>query len=204
MLGMTTTKICPTCHIEKDLELFIKPSLWNCKECSNRWTNEYRRKKREARLAANPKPVRTSKPCKVCEVDKPFSEFNYANRARGVLSSYCKPCQSKLGNAHRATYSPDRTKDKCVRLRTTVNWFFAQLERQNHVCAICGNPETQKHGTNGSQKIRSLAIDHDHATGNVRGLLCFRCNTALYQIEKNGRDWPHKAVAYLDSYLKET
>ena len=39
---------------------------------------------------------------------------------------------------------------------------------QNHVCAIC-------HGTG----ARRLAVDHDHATGKVRGLLCSNCNAGI-------------------------
>ena len=46
---------------------------------------------------------------------------------------------------------------------------YAQLlERQGGVCAICGNPP--KAGG------RRLDVDHDHATGEVRGLLCWTCN----------------------------
>jgi len=43
------------------------------------------------------------------------------------------------------------------------------LAAQGGTCAICDSPP-------GS---RRLAIDHDHATGVVRGLLCPRCNTGL-------------------------
>ncbi|MBE3042995.1 endonuclease VII domain-containing protein [Candidatus Bathyarchaeota archaeon] len=42
-------------------------------------------------------------------------------------------------------------------------------DAQNHVCVICG-------GTNGKKR---LAVDHDHRTGVIRGLLCNRCNQAL-------------------------
>jgi hypothetical protein len=43
------------------------------------------------------------------------------------------------------------------------------LEAQGGHCALCPN----------TPKTRRLHVDHDHATGKVRGLLCHRCNRAL-------------------------
>lgn len=40
---------------------------------------------------------------------------------------------------------------------------------QGGVCAICG----------GTDKSKRLAIDHDHASGKIRGLLCGKCNISL-------------------------
>lgn len=48
------------------------------------------------------------------------------------------------------------------------------LENQNGVCAICN--KTCKSG-------RELAIDHDHITNEVRGLLCMNCNNGIGRFE---------------------
>jgi hypothetical protein len=59
------------------------------------------------------------------------------------------------------------------------------LNEQGGGCAICGNPP----------KSRRLHVDHDHKTGKVRGLLCFRCNRALPNYVTN--DWMIAATEYL-------
>ena len=58
------------------------------------------------------------------------------------------------------------------------------LETQKHVCAICGQPE--KHKSKSSQRnIKSLCVDHNHITGNVRKLLCSSCNTIIGMCNEN-------------------
>lgn len=47
------------------------------------------------------------------------------------------------------------------------------LNLQGGGCAICGAFPTE----------RSLAVDHDHDTGRIRGLLCMRCNTGIGHFE---------------------
>ena len=51
------------------------------------------------------------------------------------------------------------------------------LEQQGGVCAICGKGETVIDKKTGL--VRSLSVDHNHINGNVRGLLCNKCNRAL-------------------------
>lgn len=46
---------------------------------------------------------------------------------------------------------------------------------QNGLCAICSKPETMKY----KNKIRELCVDHNHTTGKIRKLLCYKCNLGL-------------------------
>lgn len=60
------------------------------------------------------------------------------------------------------------------------------LKKQNGVCAICSN--TNDNG-------RRLAVDHDHQTGQIRGLLCNGCNRALGFVERP--EWIKLAGTYI-------
>lgn len=67
------------------------------------------------------------------------------------------------------------------------------LRQQGGLCAICGKAEAilTRYGA-----TRRLAVDHDHLTNVVRGLLCYRCNTTLGQYELR-----REAI---DAYLERT
>jgi hypothetical protein len=58
---------------------------------------------------------------------------------------------------------------------------------RGHVCWICG----------AAPRTRALHVDHDHATGALRGLLCYRCNRALP--DYLGAPWLRQAADYLDA-----
>jgi hypothetical protein len=60
----------------------------------------------------------------------------------------------------------------------TVEQYDAMHEAQRGLCAICGRPERSLGGVKGKTPS-PLAIDHDHCTGKIRGLLCSFCNRAL-------------------------
>lgn len=76
----------------------------------------------------------------------------------------------------------------------TLDEYNQMLKDQNGVCAICGLVETSKdHRT---QEVRGLAVDHDHSTGMVRGLLCTRCNTAIGLLSDDPK-LLLKAISYL-------
>lgn len=62
----------------------------------------------------------------------------------------------------------------------TIETYNEMLESQNLACAIC---ETAPCGTDTHRKAKNLAVDHDHTTKKVRGLLCDLCNRALGQFQ---------------------
>lgn len=76
-----------------------------------------------------------------------------------------------------------------------LNDYIQMAVEQDNKCAICGQPETQERGG----KVKALAVDHDHKTGAVRGLLCSSCNTALGKFQDN-KTYLASAIAYLDKY----
>jgi len=64
----------------------------------------------------------------------------------------------------------------------TPSQYDQLLQAQHNQCAICGNTPKQR-----------LHVDHDHATGVVRGLLCADCNTKV--------DWHAKYALAASQYL---
>lgn len=63
------------------------------------------------------------------------------------------------------------------------------LASQNGLCAICAQPER-------SRRYKTLSVDHCHASGAIRGLLCSHCNRAL-GLFKDSVDVLMGAVRYL-------
>lgn len=114
-----------------------------------------------ARKAAGETPP--SQVCRTCETRKPAAEFRKNYRRESCLDFDCHDCVSDRNRLTRFGITPDE--------------FREMLIRQNGVCAICGRPERPVDPRNG--RIKSLAVDHDHESGAVRGLLCQNCNKGI-------------------------
>ena len=142
---------------------------------------------RKANRIVDPRPSRHvpvgKKWCPQCKQAKPLDEFPTSN---GQPFNYCEPCHNK-----RARESVERhhgsTRNKHLRDRYGIDDADVQrmVEEQGGFCAIClvGKPEH---------------VDHDHATGKIRGILCFNCNGGLGQF-KDRADVLRNAVTYLEA-----
>lgn len=94
----------------------------------------------------------------------------------------------------------DRQKKyRYARFRMTCAEYDKLFFVQGGLCAICGQPENKK-AKNG--KAKRLAVDHSHATGKVRGLLCHRCNVSLGNFEDRS-DLLRLAADYLEYHAKQ-
>lgn len=79
-------------------------------------------------------------------------------------------------------------KDFVTDLDAALEYYDQQFEKQHGVCAMCKQASE-----------RRLSVDHDHRTGELRGLLCRKCNLMVGHFEL----MPDEILEYLkdwDSY----
>lgn len=74
----------------------------------------------------------------------------------------------------------------------TIEQYEKMSVEQKHVCAICEKPETAVF----MGSVKNMAVDHCHETGEVRSLLCTRCNT-LIGMARDNPDILYSAIDYL-------
>lgn len=113
------------------------------------------------------------KRCSKCREEKPASEFFKQKESSDGLYSYCKPCNAIAQRQKREGNAALAVKERNYMLKTkygiSEEKYLEMVSAQNGVCAICFKPDGG----------RRLAVDHCHATGAVRGLLCGNCNWAI-------------------------
>lgn len=90
---------------------------------------------------------------------------------------------------------------KCVNLKKAygINYidYLKLLEKYNYLCACCGKKEEGLHNRGKETVELSLAVDHCHKTGKIRGLLCSKCNKAIGLLGDT-LEGVQKAVKYLE------
>lgn len=138
-----------------------------------------------------------TKICYRCLVSKPTTAFNRNRSKRDGLQAACRSCDKLL---HKTNYNYDRKRhqlmSKLSRRKCSLTKFEAMKKKQKNRCAICRRPERKINKTTG--KAISLSIDHNHATGQIRGLLCWSCNLVIGHMNDEP-ELLRKAIEYLET-----
>lgn len=147
------------------------------------------------------------KKCSDCKKEKEISQFYIRRISPDGYGVYCKTCDNKKSAEYR------KKNDKEIKVRRkifrdnnkellrfrklkskrgiTKEQYEELLKSQNYRCAICSK-KAEDH-------YRPLALDHDHTTGKIRGILCDNCNRCLGLLKDN-KIILQKALEYLDKY----
>jgi len=154
-----------------------------------------------------------TKTCSTCYVEKTVDQFNKQSVRPDGLDIKCKSCSREFhakrykdpairkkllgAGARWRERNPDADADKTLRRKygITLEQYNELYELQGGVCALCKKGETTKRRKKGEGRER-LAVDHCHDTGRVRGLLCFKCNTAIGSLGDTEED-ARRVVEYL-------
>lgn len=114
------------------------------------------------------------KKCSKCGKKKFLNKFYKNKWSKNGYHHYCKECHSENSKLKYASDLEFRKKRKDYRLKYKYNLDSDNVnnirEGQNNKCCICNNPFHSE---------RTIFIDHNHKNGNVRGLLCPKCNNIL-------------------------
>lgn len=189
-----TEQRCGTCRTIKPADSFARkrgrPSGLSaeCKDCEATYRKEYNQRpavkvqKRiyQRQFAQTPKGKAYAK-------DYNRSENGKATRKRAAIKlASTEEGQKRLKKYKREHFQrvkqipEQRRKMKDRQLRRAFGITYDDYERmyaaQNGVCAICGRPPKKAHH-------HHLQVDHDHATGQIRALLCGSCNRGLGNLQ---------------------
>jgi len=117
--------------------------------------------------------------CNNCKNNLPLDSFGSDKTRKDKKSIYCLQCRADLARTARyAKPERGRSYSRFRRYGITNEQYNDLFDAQNGQCAICG---TDKPGRNHP----TLYVDHNHTTGQVRGLLCCDCNLILGQAKEN-------------------
>jgi hypothetical protein len=120
------------------------------------------------------------KTCTKCELEKPLKEFSqYTEKGIKKHRARCKLCRSE-DQKNRYKQNPDVHRAYLLKQKygITLDDYDELIEKQGGKCAICGTDKPNGHH-------KRFVVDHNHETGEVRGLLCNNCNSALGYFQDN-------------------
>jgi hypothetical protein len=138
------------------------------------------------------RPAHTRGLCKSC-YNKRLLKSNtvYAQKQRQNHAEWVKKNLAKSKEYHRQynqKIAPEKKRDSQLKRNYGISLLEYQklFKKQNGKCAICSK-----------RSDKTLHVDHDHKTGRIRGLLCFRCNYGLGYFKDNLKQFK-QIVKYLE------
>lgn len=128
-----------------------------------------------------------TKICSRCKKEKPLSEFPW-NKKKARPLARCYKCRRKEYIGNENTKQRLRNRNLIKSYGITLEEYNLLFLKQGGKCLICGIHQRDLK--------QSLNIDHEHITGNIRGLLCPDCNRGLGCFKDN-KEIMKKAIKYL-------
>lgn len=122
--------------------------------------------------------------CTRCGKSEPFVTFSI--RTSGHTASECKTC-TRLRLANWQKQHPEVTRRNNIKAKFGIS--PEEYNSLGNVCAVC------RRQVSGSGRH----IDHDHSTGEIRGVLCINCNMAL-GLTHDDADWLDNLANYLRTH----
>ena len=123
----------------------------------------------------------------------------HPEKAKATSESWRQKNMERVRANARAWYArnsmPRNRSHKARQYGISLSEYLRKVEAQQGQCAICGEIESLIR----LGKTCELSVDHNHATGAVRDLLCSRCNTILGRANDNA-ELLLKMVAYLEQH----
>ena len=148
--------------------------------------------KRNITIMDSQNRIQITKVCIGCMVEKPLKEYHKDSRPSTTslgVRARCKACVS-LANASTDKISRRRNLGLKLRYNLSPKCFDTLMHTQDDQCKICSVHIDD-------YKKKYFAVDHNHETGEVRGLLCQRCNV-LIGIANDSKTILSSAIEYLE------
>jgi hypothetical protein len=129
--------------------------------------------------------------CPTCKVEKSLNAYSVykTGERKGHPAGACKDCRAALHKTRKRADPTiyERIEWPCKLKRLygiTVEQYDELLAKQNGCCAVCGSGSSYSRNYKITKRAK-FSVDHCHATGKIRGLLCTRCNRAIGLIGDN-------------------
>ena len=110
------------------------------------------------------------KECSKCNETKQLTEFNKSSKTKDGRRQQCRNCEKEY-RMSKDIKQQRYERDLLNKYGLTIDSYNTMFTEQKGCCKVCSIHQ--------SKLKRPLAVDHNHNTGEVRGLLCDRCNRAL-------------------------